>query len=481
MATEEADARVALVNSFLKSPHRKLEEVADSHSNARLNDPQLYMHFAAWYFRKGEIRDHKIAFVSYLLTSDRQQHRDEGYMLLKELQPYETERVLKWIKEHINKLPRSARTAFVHYIRDMKNNNKKLERALVRQKNALKTLYASLHIKPYELSRKVLFENNPPEGTMPFYVKELSKAKTSGEQARLIAKHRIPFTIAVSAIKKISPAVLVALIGTMSSQEVVNNLGMIKRYGAFENEEVKELVEKKIAGLKKSKRASTMKTRKAIEAVELDEETKEKLDEVTEERLKAKGTIKRPTAMFIDKSGSMTQAIEIAKQLGSMISNIIVSDFYIYAFDTTPIPIIPPGKTVLDTISDWERAFEMIVANGQTSIGAPMRALRESGKRIEQLIIITDEHENHPPFFLDEYKKYAEEFGAPDVTIVRCGTAGYTSEQITNQLTRENIPVQGFDFSGDFYALPNVIPLLTKPGSYELLEEIMATEVPMRR
>ncbi|GAI02957.1 unnamed protein product, partial [marine sediment metagenome] len=72
-----------------------------------------------------------------------------------------------------------------------------------------------------------------------------------------------------------------------------------------------------------------------------------------------------------------------------------------------------------------------IVASGQTSIGAPMRALRESGKRVEQLIIITDEHENHPPYFLGEYKKYAEEFGAPDVTIVRCGTAGYTSEQIT--------------------------------------------------
>lgn len=472
MATE-ADTRVELINSFLKSPHRKIEEVADVHSSAREKDPLLYMQFGAWYFKNGEIRDHKIAFVSYLLTGDRQQHRDEGYMLLKELQPYEAERVLKWIKEHINKLPRSARTAFVHYIRGIENNNKKLERALVRQKNALKTLYASLHIRPCELSKKALFENNPPEGTMPFYVKELSKAKSSGEQARLIAKHRIPFTIAVSAIKKISPAVLVALIETMSSQEVVNNLGMIKRYGAFENEEVKELVEKKIAGLKKSRRASTMKTRKAIAAVDLDEETKEKLDEVTEQRLKAKGTIKRPTAMFIDKSGSMVQAIEIAKQLGSMISNIIVSDFHIYAFDTAPVPIIP-GKT----ISDWERAFEMIVAGGQTSIGAPMRALRESGKKVEQLIIITDEHENHPPYFLSEYKKYAEEFGAPDVTIVRCGI--YTSNQITNQLIDEKLPVQGFDFSGDFYALPNVIPLLTKPGSYELLEEIMATDVPMR-
>ncbi|GAI02961.1 unnamed protein product, partial [marine sediment metagenome] len=51
---------------------------------------------------------------------------------------------------------------------------------------------------------------------------------------------------------------------------------------------------------------------------------------------------------------------------------------------------------------------------------------------------------------------------------------------ITNQLIDEKLPVQGFDFSGDFYALPNVIPLLTKPGSYELLEEIMATAVPMR-
>lgn len=473
MMSSEADIRMDLVNSFLRSPHRRLEEVAEVHANARDKDPLFYMKLAAYYFKEGEVRDHKIAFCSYLLTSNKRQHRDEGYMLLKALQPYEALRVLIHMKEGIGKLPRSARTAFLHYLRELEADDKQLERALVRQKLALKSLYASLHIKPAILSKNVLFENNPPKGTMPYYVKALSKAESSGEQARLIATHKIPFTIAVSAIKRITPSILVALIQTMSTQEVVNNLGMLKRYGAFENEEVKRLIKARIGEFEFSKRASTMKTRKAVEVVELDDETRKKLDEVTSARLKAKGTIKRPTAMFIDKSGSMEVSISIAKQLGLMISNLIEADFFVYSFDTAPIPMTP-----CKTLAEWEQAFEMVIAGGMTSIGAPMRALRENKQKVEQIIIISDEGENTAPYFKEEYKKYMEEFNlAPEVIIVRCG---YTTSQMTNQLVQEHLPVHAFEFTGDYYSLTNLVPLLMKPDAYTLLKEILETEVPMR-
>jgi hypothetical protein len=38
-----------------------------------------------------------------------------------------------------------------------------------------------------------------------------------------------------------------------------------------------------------------------------------------------------------------------------------------------------------------------------------------------------------------------------------------------------------FEFRGDYYALPNVIPLLTRPSQAELLMEILNYPLPRRR
>jgi hypothetical protein len=38
-----------------------------------------------------------------------------------------------------------------------------------------------------------------------------------------------------------------------------------------------------------------------------------------------------------------------------------------------------------------------------------------------------------------------------------------------------------FEFRGDYYALPNVIPLLSYPSQTELLMEILAYPLPQRR
>jgi hypothetical protein len=38
-----------------------------------------------------------------------------------------------------------------------------------------------------------------------------------------------------------------------------------------------------------------------------------------------------------------------------------------------------------------------------------------------------------------------------------------------------------FQFEGDYYALPNLVPLLTRPSKLELLMEIMEYPVPTRK
>ena len=61
-------------------------------------------------------------------------------------------------------------------------------------------------------------------------------------------------------------------------------------------------------------------------------------------QVKARGRITRPTALLIDKSGSMELAIELGKRIGAMISAVCETELYVYAFDTMAYPIEAAGR-----------------------------------------------------------------------------------------------------------------------------------------
>jgi hypothetical protein len=105
--THEHDIRVQILNSFLTTPHRKLEELAPLHTSALERDPLFYAHLAPWYFEKGEVRDHKTLFVAHLATSEFPEFREVAWMLLQRLAPFEVARVVDHSKRVIGKTPRS--------------------------------------------------------------------------------------------------------------------------------------------------------------------------------------------------------------------------------------------------------------------------------------------------------------------------------------------------------------------------------------
>ena len=128
-------------------------------------------------------------------------------------------------------------------------------------------------------------------------------------------------------------------------------------------------------------------------------------------------------------------------------------------------------------MSDWERAFQHIKASGGTSIGCGLEAMRKKRQIVDQIIIVTDEGENAAPYFADVYKTYCRELAVmPNVVIVRVGGYyGWLERQLQGQA-----PVETFTFAGDYYSLPNLVPLLTRPSRLELLMEILDTLLPVR-
>ncbi|GCE21819.1 hypothetical protein [Dictyobacter kobayashii] len=386
--------RVSILNSFLTTPHRKLEELAPLHTSALEHDPLFYSRLALWYFAKGEVRDHKLLFVAHLATSEYPEFREAAWVLLQKLAPYEVARALDHTKKVIGKTPRSFKGAVAHYLQTRENNPRQFDGAALRARNDLKHLYASLRIKPGPRAQAILFDEKPPEDSPLFALKSLAQAATSEEQARIIVEQKIPYTTAIGALKSMTPVILVALINAMSPQEVINNMASLKKRGAMDNPEVKALIDQKLAEAKTNKRVSTMKARKALEATRLDVETERALTEIMDQRIADKVEIKRPTALFVDKSGSMSQAITVSKQLAALISAVTTADFYVYAFDTAAFDIkadVPAGKRA--ALSDWEKAFQFIKANGGTSLGVALAQMMKKKQYVEQILIVTDEGE----------------------------------------------------------------------------------------
>ena len=497
-ANPEGDIRLGMLNTLLTTPHRDLATVFPVHQGMIKADPLFYVRLAAWYNDTGDVRDHKEMFIVSLCLSDFPGHRDVGLAMLRELPPYQLGRVVDFIHgKRVKKVtrtetgtgkakkvettvsfdrvglfknvPRSMETEVQRYLAERELDAEWFDSTALVARKTLKRLYSLLHIKPGERAQSILFAETPPDDSRLAAVKALRKAETPAEQARIIVENKVPYRMASTIVTAMTPTVLLALIEVMSDQELINNLGSLKKHGAMDNPDLKAAITARLDKAQTGRRVAAMKTTTAKNATaDLGDDIKAQLDKIGDTQIKSKGRITRPTAMIIDKSGSLHVAIEIGKRLGSMIGAIMDAPLFAYA-------IVPQGVD----LASWEKAFQGIVANGGTSCGVGIENLRRNKQRVEQIIMITDEQENHSPPFLTTLQNYMKEMDVkPHIVFVKCG--GH-STQLEDRLKNAGIDFDAYVFSGDYYSLPNLVQYLTKPSKVDLLMEIMGYALPSRR
>ncbi len=521
----EQDLRLSLLNTLLTTPHRDMAALYPLHRDMMASDPRFYVRLAAWYGDKGDVRDHREMFVVNLCLSKLDGHREVGLALLRRLPPYQVARVVDFIKgtparpvkpakvatapqtlasraanflsgsktkkrvenQRAAKksqekatakglgrnIPRSMKSEIEGYLRGRENDAAAFDGAVLHARSPLKRLYAGLHIAPGPRAQAILFDDNPPLDSKLAALKEIASSTDAAFQARTIAHNRIPYRVAVSLVKTMTPMVLAALVNSMSPQEVINNIASLKKRGAFDNADIKSLINAKLKQAQNDGRVSAFKAKVAGEAAGVEGDLASQLDAITDAQVKAKGTISRPTALFIDKSGSMDVAIEVGKQLGAMVSSICQSDLFVYAFDTMPYPIEVAG----DSVSDWEKALSGIRAGGATSCGVALEWMEKQKQRVEQIVMISDERENKTPHWKNALKSYNENVAKVDVVFVKVGGAGDSLERDCESL---GVTFRAFDFKGDYYALTNLLPMLARPSMLELLMEILGHPLPTR-
>jgi len=503
MTKTEQDIRLTIMNSILTCPHRDLDKISEIHKEMQAKDPLFYAHFACWYRKNGEIRDHKEVFAGMLCVDPYLENREVGLAMVQDAPVFMKKKILGFIKgkkiklkektgQKISKgkgktvdavkitektvglfknVPGSFKSEIESYLRLLESDPMGFDTLAMNNRNDLKTLYASLKIKPSERANNILFKKEFPEDSKLNVIKEILKADTPSKKAELIVKNKVTYRIAVGLIDQMSPSVLLALINAMSPQEIVTNMASLEEKGAMDNPDTKALIDEKLKKAQTSKGVSALKSKAATGTGRIkNEETIKKLDAVADAQIQRKGTIDAPIAILVDRSGSMEKAIEVGKRVAAMVSGASSSAVYAVAFDTAPMEIVSKGKT----LTDWEVAFKPIKAGGGTSIGCGLEYLNRKKLLVEQIIIITDEDENENPRFHDVYQDYASKMGIRPVVNIISMRSSKTFVSFENELKKIKCEFYRYEPDGkDYNSLPGLLPFLIRKSRTDVLYEIM--------
>jgi hypothetical protein len=512
----EADARVKILNSFMTCPHRDTDEIKKVHLEIQEKDPLFYAHLASWYRKNGDLRDHNEVFSALLTLDSYLPNRETGLALFREHAPFMKTKILGFIKGKTVKIrtktgkkikigkkqidevkitekkvgieknvPTSLKTEITKYLRWLESDSDRFDAVALRNAKDLKSLYASygVQIKADPRAKKILFEKDYPEGSRLNVFKQIINAKTPEEAAKLIVENKIPYTIAVGLVDKITPSILVALINNMSPQEIINNISSLEAKGANDNPDIKKLIQSKLEKAKKAANVTALKSKTAAATGRVkDEATLKMLDEIADEQVKKSGTIKIPTSLMIDKSGSMTKSIEIGKRAAALISGVIEEkvNFFVLAFNSAATLIEAKART----LTAWEEAFKPIKPDGQTCMGSALDYLLRKKLYVEQIVVVSDEGENVAPVFAQVYKKYEAEMKvSPHVIVVRVPD----DRGRLNTVFSDNLKTAGIEFDvyepkeADYYSLPSLITLVSRKSKLDLVYEIMDTPLLVRK
>lgn len=510
MVSQEEDKRVKILNSFLESPHGELAKTFVLHKEILRDDPEFYGHLATWYVKTGDVRDHRHAFIAVLLNSSYPGHRDAGCYFLRNLAPYEVKKVEEYYRLHLSdgkivkhksgkrkvngkeevasngshlaggSLPSAAKEELTYFWWEQELDRSRMDQTMLMSRKQMRELIRRWHIPHSEYVDQVLFTNNPPSDSAFSKLKDIAQTEDPTEQAKMVFENKIPFRVAMSLFKKMTPAAWLAVIERMSTSDLINHMGNFQKRGVLENADLKALIDKKIHGGAKDKRVSALKIKDAVKAANLNEEDAKVLNELADTRVKAHGRIKKPTVLLVDKSSSLNQAIDVAKQLGALISSIMDDGvpLEVIAFDSMPIPVKVPGKK---SLADWEKAFQHVTAQGSTACGAGLAWLTRNAIRVEQIVIITDEGENHTPHFVPAYQEYVKKVGeTPHVIIIRVGSAAKILELGCKQ-AGISVDVHVIGKASDKYSLTNILPMLTGGSKLDVLMDVMSEDLPRRK
>ncbi len=497
--TETSRDRSALLGTLLKVKHRKLEEYTFDVLPAALKDPELFAHVIAWNEANGKVRDSKVAFPVFALRTSAmadQELTENAMAHLAKLGPRELVRAYKFNSELSGmKLEpgtiRNGRRGLLQdviqaYLRTREADKNWWTAAVVRNRAAMKTLYAVSHLKPSARAQRVLFDRIYASDLVFDGIKKL-RHMTPLEAGGFILRNKIPFTVALGAgVKLDNESVLLAIVQSMTGAELITATKQLNGLKAFKLGSVQEAYKEAVGKVAKDKRVSVGKVSRAIGAAgEWIRPDSYKINEPVEQLVKLKekaaiaaGPIKGDWLILADRSQSMGIAVKQAVKISALLAHRVEGKVHLVFFNDVPQAFDVTGKT-LDQIENDTRH---VTDSGTTSIGCGLRYLSDKKIGVDGIVLVSDGGENRPPWFHEEYKKLDP---APPLIYLKLFSdldrhykvaPGTVSDQFGLHLQQHGITYQAWNLGAgvDDYALENIVAVI-KPGTYGMLDTIMET------
>jgi hypothetical protein len=471
-----------LISELARSPHGKLAEYVPMGQRAATEQPEFLAHLIAWNQRKGQVRDSKVALpvvsLSVAAFNDPEFVSNSlGHLAM--LGPRELLNAVRFALEiRLPQRMRMLRRLVQHYNEHRAQNWPKYERMVLQHRATLRELYALVDVKLSEAANVIIHHRTlgkvsckPPKGSIFDVVERLSEMSPL-EAAGNILELKIPYLIAQGALKKKAqePDVLMALINRMTPTELVNNANMLKKWGIEKNPALRAAFQEALTKAEKST-ANVLKTSRAVEAVGEDTAMAEKLKAVQEKQIDKLGGIEGDWLVLGDKSGSMTTAIAVARQVAAVLAASVKGKVYLVFFDSGPRAFDVTGKT-FEQVTALTRRVE---ASGGTSIGCGLQHVLDAKLEFDGVAVVSDGGENTPPYFVNVYGQYCK-LVDKEIPIYFYKTEG-DRDEFSGMLERAGLEAQLFDLRGsklDYYSVSNLVTTM-RTARYGLVEEILAT------
>lgn len=477
--TQEQATRYNILNQVVNNPHRDYDTLYRELAQLRDNDPIFFVHLVAWLVKNSKVRDLPNVAISVAAKSNDWEmmttHRDVAAALIRNSNARKIWTILNTIRNnertHRNqryaKIPQTICTEVQRWWDSLGNN---WDRVAFANRKYVQDIRNWCHLEFTTEQYNTIF-GNERHGVFQVLT-ELENENDVYERAKLCMENRLPWLVASTFLPMDQPETWAALIETSTSQQLANMWKALERRGAFEIPELKRKAQEKLNQGKKDKRFQATKAAIFTE----DEVAKQDYDQL----LTDKYSITQDTALLVDKSGSMSGAIDIARRQGRNIALMCGRDVPVIFFDENAY--FYQGNS-----ENWDSIFSGVRSGGGTAIGVGLSALMQKLDELPtQLVFITDQDEmtgRNAGRIYTTLPQYVEALHPQmlNVAIVHVGRG--RGNDVERVCKRFNVDCTVLRWTGDYTAEENLYKILSgrSVSKYDIVDEILATELPTRR